>query len=210
MGFHLLIFSRRATLYDDKDDMALSSTETMERIDKIMNKVKYSAFGKVKRKPGNKIKENENDFMKNKPEEVNLKLLQIQRKEIETELKQIENIKQSKGKSAAVFNVLNKVRGQKKNGAELVAMKDPDSDDMIFDPDALKSAAINYCANLLQNEEIDPDFEKEIYVENLVHYLRSKEESPDEDSFDKTDFLSRMKKIAAKHGEKYQFLLKAG
>ena len=193
---------------DDNNDMALSSTETMERIDKIMNKVKYSAFGKVKRKTGNKMKEN--DAMNKKPEEVNAELLELQRKEIESELKKIEDIKQTKGKSAAVFNVLNKVRGQRKNGAELVAMKDPDSDDMIFDPEALKSAAINYCANLLQNEEIDPDFEKEIYVENLVHYLRSKEESPEDDNFDITDFSSRMKKIAGKHSEKYRFLLKAG
>ena len=59
---------------DGNDDIVLSSTETMERIDKIMNKVKYSAFGKVIRK------NEDNDVMKNKPEEVNLKLLEYKEK----------------------------------------------------------------------------------------------------------------------------------
>ena len=165
-------------LNDDDDDTKVSNTVRMGKLDQIMDKVKYTAFGKVKRK-GN---------LKRQPGETNKNLLELQRKEIETELKHIEDIKKHKGKSAAIFNVLNKVRGQKKNGPELVAMKDPKTGNMIFDPEKIKTATINYCANLLQNTEVDPDFEKEIYIENLVHYLRSKEDNPEDDCFDISDF----------------------
>ena len=83
-------------------------------------------------------------------------------------------------------------------------MKDPKTGNMIFDPEEIKTATINYCANLLQNTEVDPDFEKEIYIENLVHYLRSKEDNPEDDCFDISDFLRREKKISGKTGRQVQ------
>ena len=179
-----------------------------------MNTVKYTAFGKVKRKGIDKVPIDVTksiDSPKDKAEEWNKHLLEKQRTEIEEELKQVENIKVLKGKTAAVFNVLNKVRGQKKEGPEMVAMKDPDTDELIFDPKALKTASINYCVKLLQNSEVDPDYEKEIYIENLIHYLRSKEECvDDDDDLDYSDFMTRLKTISGKHSDKYKFLLKAG
>ena len=78
----------------------------------------------------------------------------------------------------------------------MVAMKDPESGDLILNPKALKTAAINYCANLLQNTEIDPDYEKEIYVEYLVHYLRCREDNEDK-AFSYSHFLSRIMTISS-------------
>ena len=92
----------------------------------------------------------------------------------------------------------------------MVAMKDPESGDLIFDPKALKIASIKYCVNLLQNTDIDPDYEDEIYVENLVHYLRCKEENEEDDELIYSDFLKRIKTISVKHADKYKFILKAG
>ena len=109
-----------------------------------------------------------------------------------------------------MFNVLNKIRGQKKQGTELVAMKDPVTGDLIFEPKALKEASLNYCVNLLQNTEVDPEYEAEIYIENLLHYLRSKEENQEDDKLEFSDFLKRIKKISSKNSDKYKFLLKAG
>ena len=150
------------------------------------------------------------ELVANKDELLNQKLLESQRKEIEEELKQLENLKVTKGKTAAVFNLFNKIRGQKKEGAEMLAMKDPESGELVFDPEDLKTTSLNYCVNLLQNTFIDPEYEKEIYIENLLHYLRSKEEDPDQENFDYSDFMSRMKTISVKHGDKYKLLLKAG
>ena len=70
-------------LNDDDDDTKVSNTVKMGKIEQIMDKVKYTAFGKVKRK-GN---------LKRQPGETNKNLLELQRKEIETELKHIEDIR---------------------------------------------------------------------------------------------------------------------
>ena len=61
----------------------MTTTDTMEKIDKIMTKVKFSAFGKVKKKPAiddNKVDEIMNNDEDN-PNEINQKRLDHQRKE---------------------------------------------------------------------------------------------------------------------------------
>ena len=56
----------------------------------------------------------------------------------------------------------------RKSGQEMVAMKDPETGNMIFDPEALKDASIKYCVKLLQNNNVDPEFKDEIELENLL------------------------------------------
>ena len=95
-----------------------SNTEAMGKIEKTLNKIKYNAFGKVKRKVSNKVSseplaENNNEH-----------LLKEQREQIEAEFKRINDMKLTKGKAAAIFDTLSKIRGNKKQSTELVAMKD--------------------------------------------------------------------------------------
>ena len=113
-------------------------------------------------------------------------------------LKKIDETKNNKGKTAAIFNTLKKIRGDKKTTPELVAMKHPVNDELIFDPEMLKSVSLDYCANLLQSSECDKDFENEIYTENLVHYLRMKEDDIGPNDLKEEDFLSRLKVISKK------------
>ena len=135
----------------------------MQKIDKIIDKVNYTAFGKVKRKVGSTSKTNiENPI-------TNEKLLEAQRIEIESQLKRVETIKESKGKTAAVFDLLSNVRGGKRQDAELVAMKHPGTGELILEPKQLKDAALEYCTSLLQNDDCAPNFEHEIFVENILH-----------------------------------------
>ena len=131
-----------------------SSTEALVKLNTIMTTIKYSAFGKVKRKKGkSSIKYNLDNS-----EDNNIKLLEQQRKEVEEEFKKVEKMKQSKGKTAAIFSTLNKIRGGKKAGSDLVAMKHPETSELIFNPKELKSASLDYCVNLLQNTEVDEDY----------------------------------------------------
>ena len=101
------------------------------------------------------------------PTEINQKLLEHQRKDAEEKLKKIVEIKKTKGKTCAIFNTLNSIRGKKKSGPEMVAMKHPETGNMIFDPEALKDASLNYCVKLLQNDNVDPEFKDEIELENI-------------------------------------------
>ena len=173
-----------------------ASTEVMGKIDKMLTKIKYSAFGKVKRKLGI-VNPGMKDIMDkiDNPEDMNKKLLEHQRMEIEEDLKKLGEIKHSKGKTAAIFSTLNKIRGNKKVGSELVAMKHPDSKDLIFDPKILKTASLDYCVNLLKNTVVDPDYQDEIYIENLLHYHRMKEDDIEPNELKEQDYLLRLKTV---------------
>ena len=69
-------------------------------------------------------------------------------------------------------------------------------------PDELKAASIEYCVNLLQNTKVDPEYSNEIEIENLLHYLRMKYDSDEDDELHREDFETRLKKIATKDGDK--------
>ena len=78
-------------------------------------------------------------------------LLVKQREEYETKLEQLKNIQKSKGRSAAIFKLKEKVVGSKKEGMESVSMKDPITGSILYDPDQLKEASEDYLSNLLTN-----------------------------------------------------------
>ena len=184
----------------------ISTTEVMCMIDKEMTRINHSAFGKVKRKRNN-VKRFLSD---EQSEDTNSQLLKLQREEVEEEFKKITEIKNAKGKTAAIFSTMKKIKGDNKSGSELVAMKHPVTEELIFDPVKLKSVSLDYCVNLLQNKEVDEEFKDEICTENLVHYLRMLEDDIDTCELKEDDFLARLKKISKKQGDKYKFILKAG
>ena len=108
------------------DDKLKSTTDLTKDIERKMTKKKFEAFGKVKLRNkkenedlkklyevkssmfenGANVDEVENDITK--------KLLELQRGEVEKDIREIMVLKQSKGKSAAVFNTLKKIVGNKK------------------------------------------------------------------------------------------------
>ena len=175
-------------------------TESMNKLSKVMTKVKHTAFGKVKVKR----------YVENKSESsvpTNKSLLEKQRVDIEKEFENINKLKATKGKTAAIFKTFDKIKGKSKDGPELVAMKDPETKEFIFSPDELKKASLKYCVNLLDNKAVDPDFADEIECENMLHYLRMKDDSYEDDKLHREDLENRLKKMDK---DKYRFLLNAG
>ena len=133
-----------------------------------------------------------------------------QRVDVEKEFENIAKMKLTKGRTAAVFKTFDKIRGKSKDGPELVAMKNPETDEFIFSPDELKAVSIKYCVNLLQNKKVDPEYSDEIEYENLLHYLRIKDDCKEDQELYREDFENRLKEIEAKSGGKYKFLLRSG
>ena len=187
-----------------ENDFVLPETEcntvAMKKIEKEIERIKYNAFGKVKVKSLNK----------NITEVGNEELLKTQRKEVEFQFKRINDIRANKGNTAAVFDVLRIIKGTKKSGAEITAMKDPLTNELLLEPEKIKTAALEYCTNLLHNEHPDPDFALEIYTENLLHYSRSREFFENETSLKYSDLEARIHVIASKHRDKYKYLLNSG
>ena len=115
------------------NDETLSTTEAFGRMSKIQEKIKYQAFGKVKFKKGftdNELKNLYNERNKlmcniNDDEEASKdvteidqkiakQIIETQRKELVKEIESIHKMKHSKGIVGAVFDVRNKILGNKK------------------------------------------------------------------------------------------------
>ena len=175
----------------------------MATIERALIKIKYTAFGKVKSK-GSKMCKSQQSMS-------NEEILENQRFQIEKGFKKVQEISGSKGKTAAIFDVLNSVRGGRKQGTDLVAMRDPVTSDLIVDPDILKQTTLDYCSTLLQSNKVHPEYTQEIYIENLVHYLRCLETATGgDDNLDYSDFETRIKTVTDKCRDKYKFLTNAG
>ena len=157
-----------------------------------------------------KIKERLENNKKKPTDESIESLLTQQRVDIESEFEKISELKKTRGKTAAIFKTFDKIKGKSKDGPELVAMKDPKTDDFIFSPDKLKEVSLKYCANLLDNQKVDKDFADEIECEKLVHYSRMKEDTDDVEELSRDEFEKRLKLLGTKSKEKYKFLLKSG
>ena len=142
--------------------------QLMKVIDKELNRIKFKAFGKVKIKlkpkadkilaelQEQKIKHFEDknsvpDYEKIK--EVDSKiaahLLTEQRIQFEKELSSLKDIKHSKGKSALIFKVKDKVVGKKKVGQEATVLMDPKTSDEVTTSAEIKQGSIDYCQDLL-------------------------------------------------------------
>jgi hypothetical protein len=119
------------------EDAKKSTTDNVKDIEKKMTKKKFVAFGKVKQKskPENKelkklyeakcSKLDAKTSVDEIDDAINVKLLELQREDIEHEIKEVMLRKKSKGKSAAIFHTLQKICGSKKSNQDQVCMKHP-------------------------------------------------------------------------------------
>ena len=55
------------------------------------------------------------------------------------------SLKKKKGKSAAIFNLKDKVIGKKISVQEATTMKDPKTKDTLTNRNEIKQASLNYC-----------------------------------------------------------------
>ena len=89
-------------------------------------------------------------------------------------------------------------------------MNHPSTGELVLDPDHLKDTALDYCVELLQNNNCDSDFGEKISTENLLNYNRVREDDISDVALTFEDFKQRIHIVAAKSGEKYKFLLNSG
>ena len=97
------------------------------------------------------------------------KLLGMQRDQYEKKLEHLKEIKKVKGKTAAIFKLKEKVVGTKKEGMESVSMNDPKTGQMIYDPEKLKQASMNYLSSLLKNREPKDEYIEDFKTLRILH-----------------------------------------
>ena len=200
----------------------MSSNEMMEKIEKVSTKLRFQCFGKVKNTRRLECDKELDNLYKEKIEsqsdvEANLveskiadALLKRQREEYEKKLQYLKDIKKEKGKSTAIFKLKEKVLGSKKEGSESVSMNDPETGEMICDPEELKKASIKYLSNLLENREPKEDYRQDLKTLELLHQYRMEEETNPQEELTEKDFHQMLKKLRKKKAEKYKFTLNGG
>ena len=172
-------------LKDIAEDDFEDSNKLMTQIDKELDSIRFKSFGKTKEKSNLKISKEVEALQKEKVELCNrnednpnivrekLKeiyenmsalLLQKQRENFEKELKDIREMRKSKGKAAAVFNLKEKIVGSKSVGTEAVVIVDPNTKKEVYSPNEIKRVALEYCSKLLTNRQPKDGFEEDIVV----------------------------------------------
>ena len=185
--------------YKEKTDMngkllsiANSSDDNPESIlkemDKELTKVKFSTFGKIKvySKPK---KERELDHLQEQKIKLSNKLPSkkisdeievlntkmsivldnLKSAKHEKEIKQLENMKKSKGKSAATFHLKNKIVGSKKTTPDQVVIIDPSTRKEVYDTEEIKRVSLKYCIDLLTDKKPKEEY-AEIFKEKKISY----------------------------------------
>ena len=208
-----------------EDDDISTPTPFNENLQKIMNKVKFRAFGKVSfsnrsvvDKPLEELykekeacsKDPNDDKIIDVENRIAGLLIQKQRSEYENKLVNLKSVKSNKGKSAAVFSLKAKILGSKKSEQEAVVIEDPVNKELLFETDKIQESSLNYVKNLLKNREPKDDYKTDIEIINIMHEMRMKEELDNDEQFTLDDFSNLLKKLQKDNKMKYKFILKSG
>ena len=154
--------------------------EMMQTISKEMIRLKYTCFGKVTNtnkfeKEQKKIEKlqkekeelsssnkNQGDVAKKSEvdEKLGKALSTLNKRIFEDELTSLKRTKEEKGKSAAVYNLQQRILGKKNSPLDAIAVEDPSSGIIVDEPERIKEISLKYCADLLQNREPAQDMKK--------------------------------------------------
>ena len=187
---------------EDLDTATLSGEVDVSKFDrkitKAMNDAKFASFGKVSVSRISKeekvveklqrekvlVKDSDDQSTKNKLKEIDIKLSNalnaVDRKNLERDIGNLQNVKKSKEKSASVFKLRENILGSKKREMEPVVVIDPDTGERADTPEEIKRVSLNYCKKLLTNRSPKPDYEESMKNKYKLHEDRMIEKFDDD------------------------------
>ena len=127
------------------------------------------------------------------------------------EIKQLESIKQNKGKAAAVFSLKDKVIGKKKTPQEQVVIVDPETGNEVCSPEDIKRVSLNFVVDLLKTKEPKEKYAAMVTERKDLHYKRMEEKIPNDlEELPEESFHKVLESLMKKPGNKYEFITKSG
>ena len=205
------------------------SEKVLKAIDKELTRTKFACFGKVKihsKSKEQKSLENlqmEKLLVNNNPPENHIEIIQsidqemattlkeIERNKLEKDMRQLENLKENKGRAAAVFSLKDKILGKKKVSQDQVVLTDPVTGKDVYTPAEIKRVSLDYLVNILKTEEPSEKYAEEVARRKEVHYERMEEIVPDDlEELPEETFWKTLVKLEQRPGSKYEFITKAG
>ena len=129
--------------------------EKMEKYEKLHDRIKYEAFGKVKVK----IKSAENDKEITKNENAD-EILKKQREEAEREIEKLK--KEHPSRAGRVWELKKKIVGSKKSTQQATAIIDPSTGKLAVSKQEIKDVTLKYCKDTLEDNEVEEGFKETI------------------------------------------------
>ena len=178
---------------------------------KFKNDVKLEKLQVEKNELANKIDIDKDLRLETINKEMATTLKSIERENFERDINYLENLKNVKGKSAAIFGLKGKILGNKKKPQERVVLHDPETGKDISSPEGIKRVSLNYLVDLLTNKTVKEEYADVLNAKCELHFNRM-EEVIDEDIEELTSvqFEKTLIALSKKPGNKYNFITKAG
>ena len=186
------------------EDKYTNIDQKYERFEKIHNKIKFKAFGKVTIGSKKELKTQDRD-----KKDVAKELLEVQQNRAEAEIKEIEKVKG--GKVGKVWEIKKKVIGGKKAPIEATAIINPKTGKLAVTKSEIKKVSLEYTKETLKSNEIQEEVAEEIERKRSAMEKLLKESDgdfcTDEETFEKVigKFKnSRKRNFIVKADQKFQ------
>ena len=128
-------------------------------------------------------------------------IIASQRKELVSEIEAINKVKHMKGQVAAIFDIKNKILGNKKKPErEATAVINFRTRELEVCPEKIKEISLDYISNLLDNDEPEDDVKEDVALTNTIHVVRQldRSEADTDDTINQDDIDEVFKKIKKK------------
>ena len=106
-----------------------------------------------------------------------------------------------KGQVAAIFDIKNKILGNKKKPErEATAVINYRTRELEVCPEKIKEISLDYISNLLDNDEPEDDVKEDVALTNTIHVVRQldRSEADTDDTINQDDIDEVFKKIKKK------------
>ena len=196
-----------AKLVEIAEDEGYSSEEVFEKVEKVHEKMKWTAFGKTK--PRTKKAEAKEKLDEGDDEEKAKVLMSKQTERMEAEILKVKAMKQ--GRATKVFKMREVISGSKKKGKEAHAIIDPETNKIVVSNSAIKEVTLKYCLDVLKNNKPAKEFKQLIDLKEAQHDLRMKDTDNDKEfEISDSNFLETIGKFEAKRSRSYEFIVNTG
>ena len=179
--------------------------EKMTKFEKIHEKIKFKAFGKVTIN-GNKKEMNRKKIINSDNDDEAHELFEEQEKKAEHEIEEIKKMKLPK--LGNVWEIRKRVMGGGKN-IEATAIIDPVTGKLVVSKHRIKQVSLAYCKATLANNQPDKEFREEI-LSKLIKVQTKLSDNKEEFHINKETFDFIIKKFRRSNKKNYDFLVKSG
>ena len=130
---------------------SLDANSLSNKVNKELVSIKFKAFGKVKvgcsAPPDNDLEKLAGEEIDGCDNSLNSAILRQQRVQFEAKLSKLRNVKSTKGRTAAVFDLKNDIIGRKGSASEASVITDNVTGKITADPDDIKRFLLNIVGN---------------------------------------------------------------